>query len=82
MAPTPHHPLPPLAPQRYKQLLHFASRLDPLPAEFHTPEHKVEGCVSQVWVAAQLDRAANTLSWRADSDSQLTKVGPACWGRG
>lgn len=33
---------------RYKQLLFFAAKLPPLPAEAHTPENKVEGCVSQV----------------------------------
>ena len=33
---------------RYKQLLFFASKLDPLAAEYHTPEYRVPGCVSQV----------------------------------
>lgn len=36
---------------RYKQLLYFAKKLKPLPEELHTPENKVEGCVSQVTVA-------------------------------
>jgi len=33
--------------QRYKQLLYFAAKLKALPAEHHTPENKVQGCVSQ-----------------------------------
>jgi sulfur transfer protein SufE len=34
--------------QRYKQLLFYATKLAPLPAEAHTEENKVKGCVSQV----------------------------------
>lgn len=35
-------------PPRYKQLLFYATKLAPLPAEDHVPANKVEGCVSQV----------------------------------
>lgn len=70
---APHpHALPRRLLQRYKQLLHFAGRLAPLPAELRTREHKVEGCVSQVWVVPCLG-GDGRLTWRADSDSQLTK---------
>ena len=58
--------------QRYKQLLFYATKLDPLPAEQHTPENKVKGCVSQVWVVPHLENDGRVY-WRADSDSQLTK---------
>jgi len=34
--------------QRYKQLLFYAAKLKALPAEHHTAENKVQGCVSQV----------------------------------
>lgn len=57
---------------RYKQLLFYASKLPPMPAEQHAPENKVEGCVSQVWVVPEL-REDGRLYWAADSDSQLTK---------
>lgn len=70
LSPRSSPPVDPL--QRYKQLLHFAGRLAPLPAELRTREHKVQGCVSQVWVVPCLG-ADGRLSWRADSDSQLTK---------
>lgn len=33
---------------RYKQLLFYAAKLPAMAAEDHTPENKVEGCVSQV----------------------------------
>eukprot|EP00210_Caulerpa_lentillifera_P008251 g7875.t2 len=56
---------------RYKQLLFFASKLDPLPSEFHTEENRVQGCVSQVWVQATM--TDGLVQFRADSDSQLTK---------
>ena len=34
--------------QRYKQLLFYASKLKAMPAELHTADNKVQGCVSQV----------------------------------
>ena len=40
--------------QRYKQLLFYASKLKALPAEHHTPENKVPGCVSQASASAAL----------------------------
>lgn len=43
-----------------------------LPAEEHTQDNKVKGCVSQVWVSPQL-KDDGKIYWRADSDSQLTK---------
>ena len=36
--------------QRYKQLLFYAAKLKALPAEHHTAENKVQGCVSQASV--------------------------------
>ena len=36
---------------KYQQLLQYAKQLPPLPADLHTEEHKVRGCVSQVWSA-------------------------------
>jgi sulfur transfer protein SufE len=58
---------------RYKQLLFYAAKLPPLPEDLRTPENKVEGCVSQVWVVAELRQEDGRVYWRADSDSQLTK---------
>ena len=38
----------PDARERYKQLLFYAKKLPPMPAEEHTDVNKVKGCVSQV----------------------------------
>eukprot|EP00898_Chlorokybus_atmophyticus_P001981 jgi/Chlat1/2784/Chrsp187S02951 len=57
--------------QRYKQLLFYATKLKPLPAEDHNDGNKVTGCVSQVWVVPRLEDGKVYFS--ADSDSQLTK---------
>ena len=57
---------------RYKQLLFFATKLNPLPKEDQIPENKVVGCVSQVWVVPHL-QSDGTVTWLAESDSQLTK---------
>ncbi|MEW5315377.1 MAG: hypothetical protein WDW38_006812 [Sanguina aurantia] len=57
---------------RYKQLLFYASKLPPMPAADHLESHKVQGCVSQVWIKPEL-QPQGTIQWQADSDSQLTK---------
>lgn len=36
---------------RYKQLLFYAAKLPPMAPELHSPDNKVEGCVSQVRAA-------------------------------
>lgn len=59
--------------QRYKQLLFFATKLEPMPAEEHNQENKVKGCVSQVWVSPRFEKETGLVYWSADSDSQLTK---------
>lgn len=57
---------------RYQQLLHYASKLKPLAKEHQTPQNKVIGCVSQVWVLPTLKEDGNVY-FEAESDSALTK---------
>ncbi|MGB5973420.1 MAG: SufE family protein [Nodosilinea sp.] len=57
--------------RRYEQLLWFAKKLEPLPEEDRTPENKVPGCVSQVFVTANL--IDGKVIYQADSDAQITK---------
>jgi cysteine desulfuration protein SufE len=57
--------------RRYEQLLWFAKQLDPLPEADKTPENKVPGCVSQVFVVATLQDGK--VIYQADSDAQITK---------
>lgn len=47
---------------RYKQLLFYATKLEPLPAEDHVPSNKVEGCVSQVRGAGQRVSASSSFT--------------------
>ncbi|WP_339377444.1 SufE family protein [Merismopedia glauca] len=57
--------------RRYEYLLWFSKRLPPFPNDWQIPEHKVPGCISQVYVTATLEEGKVT--FHGDSDSQLTK---------
>lgn len=57
--------------QRYEQLLWFAKRLEEFPESDKVPENKVPGCVSQVYITAQLEDGK--VQFQGDSDSQLVK---------
>ena len=65
-------PLHGLPLQRYKQLLFYATKLEPFPVEQHTEENKVKGCVSQVRSAplrraCTIRKAASCFSWGSGS---------------
>jgi cysteine desulfuration protein SufE len=57
--------------QRYEQLLSLAKRLPAFPETEKTPENKVSGCVSQVYIIADL--VDGKVKYQGDSDSQLVK---------
>ena len=57
--------------RRYEQLLWYAKKLEALPEEDKTPENKVPGCVSQVYITADL--TDDKVSFQGDSDAQITK---------
>lgn len=57
--------------QRYEQLLSLAKRLPVFPETEKTPENKVSGCVSQVYIIADL--VDGKVKYQGDSDSQLVK---------
>lgn len=57
--------------QKYEQLLAYAKKLEPMPEEAKTPENKVQGCVSQVYITADIQDGK--IWYKGDSDAQLVK---------
>lgn len=56
---------------RYRYLIELGRTLDPLAEGDRTPESKVQGCVSQVWLRSQL--GDGRLWFAGDSDAHITK---------
>ena len=57
--------------QKYEQLLWYAKKLAPIPENAKTPENKVSGCVSQVYITSGLEDGK--IFYQGDSDAQLVK---------
>ena len=57
--------------QRYRQLLAYAGKLATMPEAGKIPENKVPGCVSQVYITADLENGK--VIYQGDSDAQLVK---------
>jgi cysteine desulfuration protein SufE len=57
--------------QRYRQLLGYANKLAAMPEEGKILDNKVPGCVSQVYITADLEDGKVT--YQGDSDAQLVK---------
>jgi cysteine desulfuration protein SufE len=57
--------------QRYEYLLWFAKRVPEPPETEWTVENKVPGCVSQVFITADLEEGV--VHFRGTSDAQITK---------
>lgn len=57
--------------KRYEQLLWYAKKLEEMPGEDKIPENKVPGCVSQVYITADLKDGK--IWYQGDSDAQLVK---------
>jgi len=55
--------------ERYQYLIDLGRKLAPFPEALKTEEHKVQGCQSQVWLAASGD--ARRLDFQAISDSAI-----------
>ena len=61
---------------RYRYVIELGRMLEPLPEGEHSPENKVQGCVSQVWLSKRIDRQANdgvVLKYRGDSDAHIVR---------
>ncbi len=57
--------------QKYEQLLWYAKRLPEMPEADKTPENRVQGCVSKVFITASLEDGR--VQYQGDSDAQLVK---------
>lgn len=58
---------------RYKYLIELGQGLEPLTPEERTPETKVRGCASQVWLVSDIRDAGPALHFRGDSDAHIVK---------
>lgn len=56
---------------RYEQLLWYAQKLPNFPESAKTPENKVNGCQSQVYITARCEDGK--VWYEGDSDAQLVK---------
>jgi len=58
---------------RYRYIIELGDGLDPLDARHRVEAHRVQGCVSNVWLVREAGSNDTTVHFQADSDSQLVK---------
>ncbi|KQW18529.1 cysteine desufuration protein SufE [Afipia sp. Root123D2] len=61
---------------RYRYVIELGRTLEPMSEEEHSPENKVQGCTSQVWLARKVDRGADNepvLHYVGDSDAHIVR---------
>ena len=60
---------------RYRYVIELGRTLEPLPDEEHSPENKVQGCVSQVWLSKRIDcsQSEPRINYRGDSDAHIVR---------
>lgn len=60
--------------QRYQYLTELGEKLPPMPEALKTDEHKVKGCMSQVWVYAYPDpQQPDLVQFYGDCDTSIIK---------
>ncbi len=61
--------------ERYDYIIGLGKSLPPMPDELKTGENKVEGCMSQVWLASELKPGADgpVIEFTGDSDALIVK---------
>ncbi|MBA0776214.1 hypothetical protein Gotri_011235 [Gossypium trilobum] len=62
---------------RVKRLLYYAEMLAPFDESARLPENRVNGCTTQVWLDAGIDKKGKVW-FRADSDSEISKGFCSC----
>ena len=58
---------------RYMHVIDMGKQLNPLSPEEKSETNKVKGCVSQVWLVTEADKATGKLTFRGDSDAHIVK---------
>jgi cysteine desulfuration protein SufE len=61
---------------RYRYVIELGRTLTPLPDEDRSPQNKVQGCASQVWLARHASRSEGgepVLSFIGDSDAHIVR---------
>jgi cysteine desulfuration protein SufE len=61
---------------RYRYVIELGRMLDPMPENEHSSANKVQGCVSQVWLAKHIERCSGgepVLKYRGDSDAHIVR---------
>lgn len=60
---------------RYRYLIELGRSLEPLPDSERTPENKVQGCVSQVWLWSRTDMSGGIAKLKlvGDSDAHIVR---------
>jgi cysteine desulfuration protein SufE len=60
---------------RYRYVIELGRTLEPLLEEEHSPENKVQGCVSQVWLSKRIDGSHGEprINYRGDSDAHIVR---------
>lgn len=56
---------------KYRYLIELGEGLPPFPEALRTDENKVEGCMSQVWLASS--QKGDVYCFKADSDAMIVK---------
>lgn len=60
--------------ERYKHVIELGKTLQPLDEAERTPETKVQGCVSQVWLVTESDGGSPPhLTFRGTSDAHIVR---------
>jgi cysteine desulfuration protein SufE len=60
---------------RYRYVIELGRRLEPLPEAERSPANKVQGCVSQVWLATYVDQSGGSprLTFIGDSEAHIVR---------
>lgn len=61
--------------ERYRYLIELGDKLEGLPPEAKTEDHRVQGCTSNVWLVSRVEGASESarIRLRADSDARIVR---------